>query len=401
MTSAIRPSLRLSVGLALLLAIPFFSMSPIEVARAACPFCESVQPTFAERRADAQALLIGEVVDAAPAESPTNGKPAGKSPPRTFTVRQTIDGKDLVGQLDTVACEAPDAKPGGLALLLGTRADAAAPWRWEAILVEEAALGYFLRAPSVKLPAAERLPYFAKYLEHRERQVADDAFWEFGRAPFDAVAAIEASLPYEKLRRAIVDVDVPGNRKGFYGLALGMAKDPTEAAANRRVLAELVGAPATDFRAGFDGVLAGYLLTEGVAGLDALDVRFLANPKAAEGDVRHAQAALRFYLQYGRAIPVERLLKSVALLLDRPATAPIALSDLTRRQAWSYTAKVVGLFTASPGDDPALDRAVVGYLLVCPQPEARAALRKLKADYGERTKAALDHWMSLGLGERS
>jgi hypothetical protein len=394
-TAVRRPSLPLSIGMALVFAISFASSS-VAVARAACPFCESVQPTFAERRAEAQALLIGEVADATP-----DTKPSGKSPPRTFTVRQTIDGKDLVGQLDTVTCDAPDAKPGGLALLLGTRADAAAPWRWDAIMVEEAALGYFLRAPGVKQSAVERLPYFSKYLEHADRQVADDAFWEFGRAPFDAVAAVEATLPYEKLRRALVDVNVPGNRKGFYGLALGMAKDPMEQAANRSVLAELVGAPATDFRAGFDGILAGYLLVEGVAGLDTIDARFLANPKAAEGDVRHAQAALRFYLQYGRAIPAERLLKSVALLLDRPATAPLALSDLTRRQAWSYTARVVGLFTASPGDDPALDRAVVGYLLVCPKPEAREALRKLKADYAERTKAALDHWMSLGLGERS
>lgn len=387
-------ALRSSVVVAL--AVALCGVSAAANARAACPFCESVQPTFAERRADAQALLIGEATDAAPAT-----KPAGKSPPRTFAVRQKIDGAALVGELDTVACEAPDAKPGSLALLLGTRADAASAWRWEAILVEEAALGYFLRAPSVKQPAGERLPYFAKYLEHRDRQVADDAFWEFGRAPFDAIAAIEASLPYEKLRAAIVDVDVSGSRKGFYGLALGMAKDPTEAAANRRVLTELVGAAATDFRAGLDGILAGYLLVEGAAGLDVIDAKFLANPKAAEGDVRHAQAALRFYLQYGRAIPVERLLKSIALLLDRPATAPIALSDLTRRQVWSYTAKAVALFTASPGDDPALDRAVVGYLLVCPMPEARATLRKLKTDYAERTKAALDHWQSLGLGERS
>lgn len=394
MTAARRPSLPLSIGMALVFATALAPISNTGIALAACPFCESVQPTFAERRADAQALLIGEVAEAATAKSEKPGL-------RTFTVRQAIDGADLVGSLAAVSAFAPGAKPGGLALLLGTRADADSTWTWDAISVDEGSLGYFLRAPKLKAPAAERLPYFSKYLEHADREVSEDAFWEFGRAPFDTVAEAEASLPYEKLRRALVDVDVPGNRKGFYGMALGMAKDPAEQAANRRVLNELVTADATDFRAGFDGVLAGYLLTEGVAGLDAIDARFLANPKAAEGDVRHAQAALRFYLQYGRAIPAERLLKSVALLLDRPATAPLALSDLTRRQAWNYTAKVVALFTASPGDDPALDRAVVGYLLVCPKPEAREALRKLKADHTERTKAALDHWMSLGLGERS
>lgn len=355
--------------------------------RAACPFCDAVQPTFAERRAESQALVLGEAGS------------VGKS--TTFVVRQTIDGRDLLGAVETITCEASDAKAGSLALLLGRRTGEPPRWRWEAIVVEEAALGYYLRAPSLKLPAAERLPYFAKYLEHADRQVADDAFWEFGRAPFDAVAAVEASLPFEKLRRALVDVNVPGSRKGFYGLALGLAKDAAEQAANRRVLEELVRAEATDFRAGFDGILAGYLLVEGAAGLDVIDARFLTNPKAAEGDVRHAQAALRFYLQYGRTIPEARLLKSVALLLDRPATAPLAFSDLTRRQAWGYVATAVRLFTASPGDDPALDRAVFGYLLVCPQPDAREALRKLKTDYTERSKDALHHWSMLGLGERS
>jgi hypothetical protein len=363
----------------------------LAVARAACPFCEALVPTFAERRAESRALVLGETVAA-----------ADKSPVRTFAVRQTIDGSDALGSaLETISCEAPDAKPGGLALLFGSKKTAESAWSWEALPVEEAALVYYLRAPKLDKPAAERLPYFAKFLEHAERQVADDAFSEFGRAPFDAVAAVEASLPYDKFRRALVDVNVPGARKGFYGMALGLAKNEAELAANRPVLERLVRDEGAEFRAGFDGILGGYLLADGTAALDEIDSRFLAYPAAREGDVRHAQRALRFYLQYGRTIPVERLTKSLVLLLDRPATAPGALSDLTRRQAWGHVDRAVKLFAASPGDDPSLDQAVVGYFLVNPQPEARAALKKLKADSPERTADALRHWQNLGLGERS
>lgn len=360
------------------------------VAGGACPFCTAIEPTFAERRAESGALVLGEAIGT-----------AEKSPLLTFAVRQKIDGADQLATIQEISCAAPEVKIGSLALLLGKKAAAPGGWTWEPIVVEEAALGYYLRAPAVNKPAAERLPYFAKYLEHADQLVAEDAFSEFGRAPFDAVAAVEASLPYAKLRGAITDRRVPGRRKGFYGMALGLAKDEAELAANRAVLHDLVRAEEIDFRAGFDGILAGLILADGTAALDLIDQRFLSNPKAAEGDVRHAQAAIRFYLQFGRAIPQDRLLKSVVLLLDRPATAPEALGDLTRRQAWEHVDRAVKLFAASPGDDPALDRAVFGYLLVDPKPDGKPALRKLKADYPMRSKEALHHWESLGLTERS
>ena len=44
--------------------------------------------------------------------------------------------------------------------------------------------------------------------------------------------------------------------------------------------------------AGFDGLLGGYLLLTGPKGLELLDSRYFANPKAAIGDVEHAMRAL-------------------------------------------------------------------------------------------------------------
>ena len=93
-------------------------------ARAACPFCDALQPTFAERRAEAQALLIGEVAEAASGAKPAEAAQPEKSALRAFTVRQVIDGAELVGSTAVVSSFAPGAKPGGLAILLGTRADA-------------------------------------------------------------------------------------------------------------------------------------------------------------------------------------------------------------------------------------------------------------------------------------
>lgn len=348
----------------------------------ACPFCNAVQPSFAERRADADALVLAEAVG--------DGM---------FLVRQVFDGAARLGKPEAIEADGSDLPVGQLVLLLG-RYDPDAtlePWNWLSEPVDEASLAYYVRAPSAKLPAGERLSYFVKYLEHADADVAEDAFREFGRAPFEAVAAVADVFPYASLRTWLADAGVPGERKGFYGMALGLAPPGAERDANRPLLRQMVVAPAGEFRAGFDGILGGFLLAEGVAALDLIDEKILRNPQAAEGDVRHAQTALRFYLQYGRDVPEARLIASVASLLDRPATAPGALQDLTRRRAWDYTARAEALFLKSSGDDPALDRAVVGYLLVCPEAAAGEALRKLKSAAPERTAAALRHAELLGI----
>ncbi|MBL9080155.1 MAG: hypothetical protein JNK76_00015 [Planctomycetales bacterium] len=348
----------------------------------ACPFCNAVQPSFAELRAEAQAVVVGEALGCG-----------------NFTVRQVLDGAEALGMPEALVVDDDRTAQGRLALLLGKRASATAGdnWRWTVIAADETSLAYYVRTPVVSLPAAERLPYFVKYLEHADRDVAEDAFREFGRAPFYAVAAVAPAFPYESLRAWLVEPNVPGERKGFYGMALGLTPAGPDRAPNVELLRKVVTAPAGEFRAGFDGVLGGFLWAEAAPALDLIDERFLRNPAAAEGDVRHTQAALRFYLQYGRGIPETRLIASVALLLDRPATAPGALQDLTRRRAWAYVARAEKLFLASTGDDPALDRAAVGYLLVCPEAEARAALKRLKQAAPERTAEAIRSAELLGI----
>jgi hypothetical protein len=351
----------------------------------ACPFCNAVQPSFAELRAEAQAVVVGEALGCG-----------------NFTIRQVLDGAEALGMPEALVVDDDRTAQGRLALLLGKRVSSPATttgdaWRWTVIAADETSLAYYVRAPVVSLPAVERLPYFVKYLEHADRDVAEDAFREFGRAPFDAVAAVAPSFPYELFRAWLVDPNVPGERKGFYGMALGLAPPGADHEPNVELLRKVVTAPAGEFRAGFDGVLGGFLWAEAATALDLIDERFLRNSAAAEGDVRHAQAALRFYLQYGRAIPEPRLVASVALLLDRPATAPGALQDLTRRRAWAYVARAEKLFLASAGDDPALDRAAVGYLLVCPEADARAALKRLKQAAPERTAEAIRSAELLGI----
>ena len=232
--------------------------------------------------------------------------------------------------------------------------------------------------PSLSIAAHERLRYFGRFLEHADPLIAEDAYLEFGHAPFDEVARAADILSTAKLRAWLVDPRVPQARKGFYGLAIALAAPPDQRAAIADFLRTLVVAPDDDFRAGFDGVLGGYLLLAGSRGLELIESRFLANPKAADGDVRHAMTALRFTFQYGHDIPTARLSQALAALLPRDEFAGAAITDLARWKAWDHLAQVVAVYgRPTAGEEAPSRRGRISAGM--PDAQARTALAALRA----------------------
>jgi hypothetical protein len=173
-------------------------------------------------------------------------------------------------------------------------------------------------------------------------------------------------------------------------LALGLAKDENTRGANRELLARLIAQPDDDFRGGFDGVLGGYLLLAGGDGLKAVESHYLADPRAADGDVRHAQTALRFYWEYGHDIPRTRIAQSMRRLLARKEFAESAIVDLARWKDWTNVDEIASLYAQAGYPQPATRRAVVGYLLACPEPSAVAALDRLRKLDPQGVAAAQD-----------
>jgi hypothetical protein len=349
----------------------------------ACPFCVARGPTLAQQIAAAELAVLAELVDRGPKQA-------------TFRPLRSLEdaspdkpAKHGANEL-ALAVDLPE-RSRGLFLLLGEPPDevAAKPeaakaetppaLRWRAVAVEEAGYVYVAGLPPARAPAAERLRYAARFLEHADPLVAADAYLEFGHAPYDEVRVVADALPAEKLRDWLVDPGVPAERKGFYALALGLALTPEERERNAAILKKQIETPADDFRAGFDGLLAGYLLLTGEQGLAQIEERILTNKKSRDGDVRHALSALRFHHDYGRNLPPKRLGQALSPLLDRPEFAAAAIVDLARWQDWSTLERVARLYDAPKFDTPAVREAVVGYLLVCPELEAAAALADLRA----------------------
>jgi hypothetical protein len=94
--------------------------------------------------------------------------------------------------------------------------------------------------------------------------------------------------------------------------------------------------------------------------------------------VRHALSAVRFYREYGRQIPRERLAAAIVHVLARPEVAAAAIVDLARFEHWDAVERISGLYRRKGYEDRAIGRAVVGYLTHCPRPEAVSALAQLR-----------------------
>lgn len=335
----------------------------------ACPFCTALEPTLAQRRSQASIVLLAEM---------QNRSPQGRA---IFTVHQVLAGESPASAGGTVEIKLDVvARPGTLVLLFGAPRQELAGGQpeWHGVVVDEASYGYFAKSPPLTAPTSERLRYFARYLEHANPLIAQDAYLEFGHASLADVKSAINALPAERLRGWLTDERVLPARKGFYGLALGLSPDAATRQTNAEFLQGLIEAPEDDFRAGFDGILGGYLLLTGEAGLERIEERYLRNPQAADGDVRHALVALRFYQEYGREIPLERLQRALRNLLARPEFAAAAITDLARWQDWREPDSIAALYTDQAYSAPATRLAIVGYLLACPTADAGPALRQLR-----------------------
>ena len=362
----------------------------------ACPFCGVVGESLAGRRDRSAVVAVGE------SAGPVTRSVAGDRG-QPFTILQPLTsgalsfGSVAAGDAVTARVREPVA---GTALLFATAAvDAAGTRRldWEAIEADETLIGHVVAAPATSLPEAQRLAWYARRLEHPEAAIAADAFTEFGLAPFAAVRAAAGGFDAARLQAWVREPGIDPARRGFYGLALGLAAaTATDAEARRAAidtLQDAAAAPADDFRAGFDGILGGLLVAEGEAGLDWIVARGLLDVtpgRARPLDQKHLLAALRFaWESLPETVPRPRIVAATRALVQVPVVAADAAIDLARYEAWDAADDVAALWDRLGGDDPLVRRAVAGYLAACPTSAGRRHLEAIRARDPERLAAAV------------
>jgi hypothetical protein len=326
----------------------------------ACPFCGAASLTLSEQLQGADAAVLVQWVSGKKPEKESAGSTTYEIvravKPVTLTKGKRID-------LDRYRA----GKAGDLFLLLGTKGDGI---EWGSPFeVTETSFNYITQAPSPESPPQKRLAYFLKFLEYSDPMIGNDAYGEFGNAPYKDVAALAKELPREKLRKWITSPDVQQSRMGLYGMMLGLCGDESDA----ELLKSKIVLQSEDLRLGIDGIMAGYLLLTGEKGLAVIEESKLANKKVPFSETFAAMQALRFLWSYGDGrIAPERLRQSMRILLDRPELADLVIADLARWKDWSVQKRLLEMYGSEEFNIPSHKRAIVRYMLASTKDVAEA-----------------------------
>jgi hypothetical protein len=216
------------------------------------------------------------------------------------------------------------------------------------------------------------LRYYFRFLEHSEKELANDAYQEFVNASYADYREVARTLPADKIVRWLKDPNTPDSRYGLYGSMLGYCGKPEHAELLRRLLDN----PKDDFHRGADGMLAGYVMLEPKDGFEYL--AGILKESSKDFLLRYgALKAVRFFWD-SRPDLVEKkdLLRAVSALLDQADIADLLIEDLRKWEQWQVSERVLALANKASHNVPIIRRAILRYALACPGPEAAAYIEE-------------------------
>jgi hypothetical protein len=225
----------------------------------------------------------------------------------------------------------------------------------------------------------ERLKFFFQYLDHAEPEISGDAYKEFAYADYKDYHDMAKDLPADKVAGWIKDENTPTFRLGLYASLLGHCGTAMHAGVLRKVLDD----PNRRLAAGVDGILAGYVMLAKKDGWDYLRA-MLQDGKKEFGTRYAALRAARFFYDFRPDVVAKKdVIDAVALLLDEPEIADLAIEDLRKWQVWSLADRILALKDKKSHDIPIIKRSILRYALQCPTDAAKAFVaerRKQDAD---------------------
>jgi hypothetical protein len=372
----------------------------------ACPFCNVESKTLSEETSGADAVVLAKLLKEAPPTADSNDPNSGMA---TFQIAEVLKGQEALGAVKEISVVFfGDSDRDKTYLVTGLGKDKI---DWTTPLpLTPAAIEHVRKLPTVAPAGAERLEYFQEYLEHPDPLLAQDAYDEFGRAPYSDLHDLKPKMKHDRLVKWVADPEVSPSRRRLYLTMLGVCGTKADVPLLEEMIVSdfdamkpaLVGLVGTGMsmggpvglpvwieavqqderrkKLGLDALVACYLILRGPEGLGLVENRFLKNPHAEYTHVYSTIMALRFHGDENTGVlPRERLLGSMRLLLKNPDFADQVILDLSRWEDWSVLDQMVEMFKTSD-EKGYVRQPVVSYLTVASEQ---------KGEVGTRATAAL------------
>ncbi len=354
----------------------------------ACPFCPPTDATLSEKLAQSEAACVVKFLSSVDGEELSMQK-------TTFEVLKQVRPSD--SYKPGAKIEIPigvTGKPGDLFLLMGQLKNDEMEW---SLPIEMDELGreekYLRNAPSLESPPVERLAYFLKFLDDNNNTISTDAFSEFARSKFEDVEQLAPQVSRAKVRGWLED---PNRqlivRRAFYGMLLGLCGNDDDAEYLKRRIQTV---DPNDNRIGFDGLMGGYLLLRGDAGLQSMIVQKIDSLPAKLSndqlsDLNGMRMTLVFLWDYRRSqFGEEPLRAAMRRFLDRPELADLAVVDLARWKDWKPLDQLIAAYGRDPWDSRSAKEKIVAYALSCRKDAPTGAGAKLP-DHAAKAQSFLD-----------
>lgn len=406
----------------------------------ACPFCSAVSQTLSQEIEAADVAVLTRLVKLPPEVGLDDEVELDLDDPDSgaaeFEVVEVLRGENApaVGSIIKVVYFGSDSQKKSFLIsgLQGAKIDWSTP-----LPLTERAIDYIKSFGTLPEKGADRLAFFLNHLEDEDPLLAQDAYDEFGRAPYEDVIAVGDRMNRMQLIEWIEDSAVGPTRRRLYLTMLGICGQPEDIAileslllydyqqmkpgivagfaamaaagpgpfTGATVLNDMVKADVRRKQQCLDALIAAYLKLEGPSGLPLIEDRFLTNPAAEYTHVYAAVMALRFHGEETDVIPKPRLLETVRLVLDNSEIADQVIPDLARWEDWSVMDQLVNKFKESD-KNAWIRQPVISYLLAASDQtgevseRANAALSELEELDPKAVKQARSY-MAFGLLARA
>jgi len=383
----------------------------------ACPFCLAPPQTWAEILDDSEIVVVAELIDVQTFDlenravsrfrvTHVHNCPGGRrragtlrsgavivrpeyvegEPGQTYLLTGRVRVPDL-GPVATYSDDVSDGDPFRIVSQTEVQSDDSAGRTGPSTLpylmpefvdwdfpepMSSVAIDYVLNGPSNTLPQRLRLPYYIGFLEHQNSTIAIDAWGEFARSEYSDVKAVRDQLPLTNLRRWIANSETFPERLGLYGMMLGLCGNENDA---EFLLRQIDPQEDTKFRFGTEGLIGGYLLLTGRAGLQYLDHHRLRSSDASLDQLVATVFAMRFIWSYEpKLISRDELRRSLRQCLYQDDLQEMIIPDLARWQDWDAAFHLVELYDASGDDRDGLRRAIREFMRHCAEQAEGEAL---------------------------